>query len=202
VHPLVEAGPGGYYIELDGNLIRKRRQELELSVGELAEMLGISRRTLYGYERAMAKASVSTAYKLEWILGLPVAHFIDVFQFTSKGTDFFATARHIIVGHHILQTVFRKFTQFDFGVTHTGRAPFDFIAQCHEKKLKIIGGVADEKEQNVDQRTEEIISVSRIINAQPVFITDRKKIPNKRIPLIHREDLANMHDPEEFIAQL
>ncbi len=202
VHPLVEAGPGGYYIELDGNLVRKRRQELELSVGKLAEMLGISRRTLYGYERGMAKASVSTAYKLEWILGVPVAQFIDMFQFTPKGTDF-ATARRIIVKHHLLQTVFRKFTQFKFRVAHTGRAPFDFIAQCSEKELKIIGGVADKKERNVDQRTEEIISVGKIINAQPVFITDGEKIPNNNnILLVHREDLAKMRCPEEFIAQL
>ena len=202
VRPLIKAGPGGYYIELDGNLIRKKRQELELSVGELAEMLGISRRTLYGYERGMAKASVSTAYKLEWILGVPVAQFIDMFQFTPKGTVFFATAQRIIVKHHLLQTVFRKFTQFDFRVAHTGRAPFDFIAQCSEKKLKIIGGVTDKKERNVNQRTEEIISVGKIINAQPVFITDGEKIPNNNICLIHREDLTNMHNLEEFIAQL
>jgi len=202
VHPLVEAGPGGCYIELDGNLIRKRRQELELSVGKLAEMLGISRRTLYGYERGMAKASVSTAYKLEWILGVPVAQFIDMFQFTPKGTDF-VTARRIVIKHHLLQTVFRKFTQFNFRVAHTGRAPFDFIAQCSEKELKIIGGVADKKERNVDQRTEEIISVGKIINAQPVFITDGEKIPNNNdILLVHREDLAKMRCLEDFIAQL
>jgi len=203
VYPLVEAGPGGYYIELDGNLVRKRRQELELSVGKLAEMLGISRRTLYGYERGMAKASVPTAYKLEWILGVPVAQFIDMFQSTPKGTDFLATARRMIVKHNLLQTVFRKFTQFNFRVVHTGRAPFDFIAQCSEKELKIIGGVADRKERNVDQRTEEIISVGKIINAQPVFITDREKfLNNNDILLVHREDLAKMRCPEDFIAQL
>jgi len=202
VHPLVEAGPGGYYIELDGNLIKKRRQELELSVGKLAEMLGISRRTLYGYERGMTKASVSTAYKLEWILGVPVAQFIDMFQSTPKDADFFTSARHMIIRHHLLQTILGKFIQFDFRVAHTGRAPFDFIAQCSERKLKIIGGVADKKERNVDQRTEEIISVGKIINAQAVFITDGEKIPNNDIPLIHCGDLAKMRGPEEFIAQL
>ncbi len=203
VHPLVEAGPGGYYIELDGKLVRKRRQELELSVGKLAEMLGISRRTLYGYERGMTKASVSTAYKLEWILGVPVVQFIDMFQLSPKGTDFFATARRIVIKHPLLQTVFKKLTQFNFRVAHTRRAPFDFIARCSEKEVKIIGGVANKKERNVDQRTEEIISVGNIINAEPVFITDGKKIPNNNnILLVHREDLAKMQCLEEFIAQL
>jgi len=202
MHPLVEAGPGGYYIKLDENLIREKRQELGLSIGKMAEMMGSSRRTLYGYERGMAKASVSAAYKLEWVLGIPVVQFIDVFQSTSQGAGFFATAKRIIVKHPFPQTVLRKFAQFNFRATHTNRAPFDFIAQCSGKGLKIIGGVADKKERNVDQRTEEIISVSKIINAQPVFITDGKKIPNNDIPLIHHEDLVKMRDSEEFIAQL
>lgn len=201
MHPLVEAGPGGYYIKLDGNLIRERRQELGLSVGKMAEMMGISRRTLYGYERGMAKASVSAAYKLEWVLGITVLQFIDVFQPTPQGTGFSATAKRIIK-YRFLQTVLRKFAQFDFRATHTDRAPFDFIAQCSEKGLKIVGGVADKKERNVDQRTEEIISVGKIINAQPVFITDGEKIPNNNIPLIHHKDLVKMRGLEEFIAQL
>ena len=202
MHPLVEAGPGGYYIELDGNLIRERRQELGLSVGKMAEMMGISRRTLYGYERGMAKASVSAVYKLEWVLGIPVVQFINVFQSTSHGAGFFATAKRVIVEHRFLQTVLRKFAQFNFRVAYTGRAPFDFIAQCSGEGLKIIGGVADKKEWNVDQRAEEIMSVGKVVNAQPVFITDGKKIPNNNISLIHHEDLVRMRCPEEFVAKL
>src|SRR5512136_1591845 len=37
--PLVEAGPGGYYVRLDGESIRQRRMKLGLSVGKLAEQL-------------------------------------------------------------------------------------------------------------------------------------------------------------------
>jgi len=202
MRPLVEAGPGGYYIKLNGDLIRERRQQLGLSVGKMAEMMGISRRTLYGYEMGMAKASVSAAYKVEWVLGIPVVQFIDVFQSTPQGEGFFATAKRIIVKYRFLQTVLRKFAQFNFRVAQTDRAPFDFIAQCSEKGLKIVGGVADKKERNVDPRTEEILSVSKIINAQPVFITDGEKIPNNSIPLIHHENLVKMRGLEDFIAQL
>jgi len=168
----------------------------------MAEMMGISRRTLYGYERGMAKASVSAAYKLEWVLGIPVVQLIDIFQSTSQDAGFFAAAKRAIVKHLFLQTVLRKFAQFDFKATHTDRAPCDFIAHCSGKGLKIIGGVADKKERNIDQRTEEIISVGKVINAQPVFITDGEKIPNNDIPLIHHEDLKKMRGPEDFIAQL
>ncbi len=54
-YPLIHAGPGGYYVEIDGEAIKRRRQELGLSAGEMAERIGVSRRTLYGYEQGMAK---------------------------------------------------------------------------------------------------------------------------------------------------
>lgn len=201
VCPLVEAGPGGYYIKLDGSLIRKRRQELGLSVGKLAEMVGISRRTLYGYENEMAKASVHAAYKLEWILGAPVVQTTDVFQGPERSC-FLAKARRIIAKHHLLKEVFRKLVQFDFKVTCTGRAPFDFIARCPEKGLKIIGGVADAGERNLDQRIREVKSLGEVIGAHAVFISYEERSQDERAPLIRYKLLTKMKCPEELFAQL
>jgi len=201
VHPLVEAGPGGYYIKLDGSLIRKRRQELGLSVGKLAEMVGISRRTLYGYEREMAKASVPAAYRLEWILGAPVVQTTDMFQGPER-MCFLATSRCIVNKQHLLKAVFRKFAQFDFKVTYTGRAPFDFIARCPKKGLNIIGGLADAEERNLDQRIKEIKNLGEIIDAHTVFISYGERTQDERIPLIDHKVFVKMKCPEELFAHL
>jgi len=202
MHPLVTAGPGGYYVDLNGEVIRKKRQELGLSVGKLAELMGISRRTIYGYERGMAKASVSAAYNLEWILGLPVAQPTDVFQKQPKEEGFFAAAKRFIVRNRLLQTVLSKFARFDFSVAPTKRAPFDFVAQLRKEKLSIIGGVTCERERDVNQRTEEIMSVSEVVNAQAVFITDGKQVPKNNIPLIHSEELTKIKCQEDLMAHL
>ncbi|UCE29295.1 MAG: helix-turn-helix domain-containing protein [Candidatus Bathyarchaeota archaeon] len=199
--PLIEAGPGGYYVRLNGEAIRKKRLELGLSVGKLAEMMGVSRRTLYGYEKDMAKASVSAAYCLEWILGIPAARSINVFESPSQGTGFFATARRIITKHYFLQMVLKKFAQFNFDVAPTKRAPFDFIARDSRNSLNVVGGVPHKGEQNVDQRTEEIVSIGKIINAQPIFVTDGRQVPENGIRMIRSEDLEEIEHPEEFIAQ-
>jgi len=201
VYPLVEAGPGGYYIKLDGTLIRKRRQELGLSVGKLAEMVGISRRTLYGYENEMAKASVPAAYKLEWILGAPVVQTTDVFQGPER-ICFLATARRIISKHHLMKEVFRKLAQFDFKVTSTGRAPFDFIARCPERGLRIIGGVAEAGERNLDQRIREVKSLGEVIGAHAVFISYGERSEDEGVPLICYKVLTEMKCPEELLEQL
>jgi putative transcriptional regulator len=201
-YPLVEAGPGGYYVRLDGKEIRERRQKLGFSTGKLADMIGISRRTLYGYEKDMAKASVSVAYNLEWILGVPMVESIDVFQSNSQDTGFLAAAKRIITKHNFLQKVLKKFDQINFRVAHTKRAPFDFIAQSLDEPLNIIGGVPDEKERNINQRTDEIVSISKVLNAQPIFITDGEKIPNNNIPQICHKDLQSVGCLKEFISKL
>jgi len=200
--PLIEAGPGGYFVQLDAEAVRKRRQKLGLSVGKLAEQLGISRRTLYGYERGMAKASVTAAYKLEYVLGIPVVKPIDLFQVVPPDTGFFAAAKRVIVKNRFLRIVLQRLTQCHFSVAPTFRAPFDFIAQCPRSRLNIIGAVASREEKDLDQRTKEILSISEIVKAQPVFVTDGKLTPSNDIPTICSEELNKIKQPKDLIARL
>jgi len=200
--PLVEAGPGGYYARLDGETIRNRRIKLGLSVGKLAEQLRISRRTLYGYERGMAKASVSAAYNLEWMLGIPLVKPIDIFKPVPPNVGFFATAKRLITRNRFLQTVLKRLILCNFKVAATTRAPFDFIAQPPNGNVNIIGGVTHRRERNIDLRAEEILSISDIIDAQPLFITDGKLVPYSDIPVIHSEELQKMHLAEDLVSRL
>jgi len=200
--PLMEAGPGGCFVHLDGDAVRKRRQKLGLSVGKLAEQMGISRRTLYGYERGMAKASVSAAYNIEYVLGIPVVKPIDIFQTVPSDTGFFAAAKRAFVKNRFLRIVLKRLAQCHFNVAPTMRAPFDFIAQSPESQLNIIGGVTCREERDLDQRTNEILSISHIVKAQPMFVTDGKLVPNNNIPLIRSEELNKIKQPEDLFARL
>lgn len=201
MQPLIGAGPGGYYVGLDGEAIKKRRHELELSAGKLAELMGTSRRAIYGYERGMTKASVATAYNLEWILGVPVVKPINLFEAPLSDVGFFATARRVICKNRFLKSVLKKLARCNFKVALTNRAPFDFIAQFPEEGVNIIGGVANVKEKDVDRRTEEIMSVSEIVKAQPIFITDRKHMPESDIPVISQQELLKLRLPEDILSR-
>jgi len=200
--PLVEAGPGGYYVRLDGETIRERRMKLGLSVGKLAEQLRISRRTLYGYERGMAKASVSAAYSLEWVLGIPVVQPIDIFKPIPATAGFFAAAKRLIIKNRFLKTVLKRLILCDFKVAATTRAPFDFIAQPPDENVKIIGGVTRKGEKSVDERAEEILSISHIVGAHPLFITDGKFALDTDIPLIDSEELERISLAQDLVSRL
>ena len=200
--PLVEAGPGGYYVRLNGELIRKRRMKLGLSVGKLAEEMRVSRRTLYGYEKGMAKASVSAAFNLEWILGIPVVEPIDIFKPVPSDAGFFGKAKRLIVRNRFLRIVLRRLVHCNFSVSATTRAPFDFIAQSPNSEVNILGGVTRAGERNIDQRAQEILSISDIVKAQPLFITDGKLVPFSEIPTIYSQEFEKIQLAEDLISKL
>jgi putative transcriptional regulator len=201
-YPLIQAGPGGYYVEIDGGAVKRRRQELGLSAGEAAEMIGISRRTLYGYEQGMAKASVTTAYNLICILGIPVAKPVNVFENhkTQRKCHFLVTTRRVIAKHKFLMRLFRKSDRYGF--TTVKKAPFDFVITVPEDRMRIIGGVAGNKELKLDRRVDEILSVSRVVQAHPLLITEDKKPSNKDISCIHSEELSKITSPEDLIENV
>jgi putative transcriptional regulator len=198
VSPLIQAGPGGYYVKIDCEAIRRRRQELGLSVGEMAEIVGLSRRTLYGYERGMAKASVTAAYNLMCALGIPVAKSINIFERSKNQRKcFLTTAKRIIARNKVVRKFLKKFSRCN--ITTVRRAPFDFVITVPEEKMRIIGGVASSKEQRLERRVDEILSVSKIVKAYPILVTNGQKPLNKDIQCIRSEEISKVRKPEDLI---
>jgi len=198
-YPLVNAGPGGYFVEVDGPLIERRREELGFSIGKVAAMVGVSRRTLYGYERCMAKASVSSAYNLEKVLGVPIAKPINILDKNGKQlVCLLSRAKRAIAGRILLQRLFRKFSSCD--ISPVQKAPFDFIMRVPDEECLIFGGVVSADEKFLDERTEEIVSVSRVVNAHPVLITERSERCRDDVLCISADELAAMRSPLELVA--
>lgn len=193
VFPLIQAGPGGYYVEIDGEAVKKRRQELGLSIGEIAEKIGISRRTLYGYEKGMTKASVTAAYKLMCTLGVPIAKPVNIFEMPQKRKPFMMRAERMIKSNKLMKRIFRKLAKYN--IVAVRKAPFDFVINVPEEELRILGGVAEDKEKVLKLRVDEILSLSKIVKAHPVLVTENPKPLDKDISCIPGEEISRIKRP-------
>lgn len=197
IQPLVQAGPGGYYVEIDGEALRRRRQELGMSVGDVAEKVGVSRRTLYGYERGMTRASVTVAYKLLCTLGDPVAKTVEILKASKnlrKSPK--ARAKRMIAKSRFLRWIFRNVNDYD--VVSLRKVPFDFLITLPEEDVKIIGSVAEEKEADMTKMIDEIVGLSKVVQAQPVLVTEGGMARKANIPCISREEISRIRKPEEL----
>jgi putative transcriptional regulator len=203
-YPLIEATPGGYFVRLDGNEIKERRHELGLSIGKLAGMVGISRRALYGYERELTRASISAAYKMVEILGVPLVKTINIFKTDLDNPKEDCSPQHSIKNarNPLYFLVLNKLSQLEFRVAHMRRAPFDFAARCPRTELKIIGGILKKKEQGIDKRVEEIISLSKVMEAKTVLIGNEQAAKLKNVAFFSFDNLAKISDRQELAALL
>lgn len=64
VPPLIFAASGGFYVKIDSELMHQIREEKNISLGTLAEIAGVSRRTIQMYEGGMG-AMIDAALRLE-----------------------------------------------------------------------------------------------------------------------------------------
>src|SRR5674476_691616 len=62
--PLVYASPGGLYVNIDGEALRDLREKRSMSLGDLGQVMGVSRRTISKYESGMG-TTLDVAIRIE-----------------------------------------------------------------------------------------------------------------------------------------
>ena len=60
---------GGMFVKINSKQLKKKREEMGLSLGEVAQALGVSRISIYEYEREDSYVSIDVAEKLVEIFG-------------------------------------------------------------------------------------------------------------------------------------
>ena len=76
----VFAGPGGLYVKLDQERLKKTRVEQNISLGTFARHVNISRRTVQMYEEDGMNARIDVAIKIEELLQSAIATPIDILK--------------------------------------------------------------------------------------------------------------------------
>jgi predicted transcriptional regulator len=107
-------------------------------------------------------------------------------------------AHHAFIRKVLLQKVMRKFAFCDISPVY--RAPFDFVMNVPGDKRVIVGSVAASDERCLEKRVEEIVSVSDVIGARPVLITERLRFSSSDLSCICVDDLSAMRSPEDLVA--
>ena len=78
IPPMVSASPGGLYVPINGAALKDARIENNMSLGSLAGIIGVSRRTISKYEEEGMHASIDTVLMLEDLLQIELAQPIDI----------------------------------------------------------------------------------------------------------------------------
>ena len=184
-YPEILADRGGYFVKVDGNVIKQYREEYSLSLKDLADLAHVSRATMYKYENEIVRANTETAMILEEILNTKVTLDIDLLKPTISEDIEYSN----VEGADILST---------------NKSPFDAVAKMKSSKDK--SSLLTNVEKNRSEKTLKRMAIplkdlSMITSSEPVFIINNDKIKDSlgTIPVIKSWELKEFENPSELL---
>ena len=200
VPPLVYAAPGGLYVEIDGETSRSLRESKNISLGELAMALGVSRRTISKYESGM-NATIEAALKLEEILDSPIACPVNMIVKFEKARDADTSPNDLRNASALEKEALGTLMHIGFEVFHTTRAPFNALSQDDVNKM--LTGVSDYSEAML-KKAKFMSSLADVTGTYSLFIVKgphhSKAIGNTL--LIKSEELKQFDDRDDLFDLL
>jgi putative transcriptional regulator len=191
VPPLVYAAPGGFYVNIDGDRLTDLREDRELSLGELADVAGVSRRSISMYEEGMG-AMVDVAAELEEFLEAPIVEELDPFA-VPRDHEETRVPEAVDGGEAGLEReVFGHMGRMGFQIVPVGRSPFHAISRPRdgapqEMILTEIGDLTDRVAKRA-RVLSQLTTITERVGA--VFVEDRRtRTEVEGTPLVDREEL-------------
>jgi putative transcriptional regulator len=193
--PLVYAAPGGLYARIDGDTLKKLREERNISISTIAERAGVSRKAITLYEHEEMGASIDVVSKIEEFFDVPLTLPIDpeeLFQRFSSFKDILKREPETEVEH----TFFSLLKELGYEVSSFRKAPIDAVVSRKEKALSEFDG------SSLKEKVEILSEVTDVVEKEGVIFSSRiKKESFRGIAVISSEDLEHADDIFELIEK-
>jgi putative transcriptional regulator len=203
VFPVVYAKRGGFYVHLNGEKIRQERGKSSYSLGDIAESLGVSRRTVYEYERNEMDSTLETALRLEELLNTPITVPFNILSWNLEVDD---TAEKNIarsLDDELEESVGKVLSDLGLKVLWSKGTPFDAITYTQEKSDVVVTGVGHASERRVQSRIEAVGSFSSVVRSLDMFVLDRSRSSVvKGVPVVSKDELESMDDASELLEAI
>ncbi len=187
VPPFIYSAPGGLYVRLDAEALRTIREEGQLSLGTLAEIAGVSRRTIQMYLEGMS-ASIDVAARLEAFLKQPLVVPMDPFTFISSDEQV-APMRAQLEAFE--RELFQRLERLGYNVLPTVRSPFDGLAR-HEDRTYLAG--VESADSKLEKKATIVSNIGRVVEKDAVMFVEHRtvRLSIQGLPVIAREELRKV----------
>jgi len=194
VPPFIFAAPGGLYVHLDKELLHMARETQSISLGTLADIAGVSRRTIQMYETGMG-AMIEAALKLEEFLGVPIIESLDPFIYEKDEGDIGCEIRR---GTSTESPVFDFLLDLGYSLVPVKRSPFEALTK--DTKLVLLTGLGKD-DAKLHQKAAMVSDISLIAGQHSVIFVDRLKRDDSigSTALIGNDELKKIDDPSQLL---
>ncbi|MFO1533463.1 MAG: transcriptional regulator [Thermoplasmatota archaeon] len=193
--PMVYAAPGGFYVHLDAEALRRAREHARVSLGAMAQVAGVSRRAIQMYEEGMS-ATIDAAMRLEEFLQSDLIRPLDPFE--TFDPDLFTPPGPAAGKDPTEALVLRLLQGMGYEVHSTRRSPFNAVT-TPEGGDPMLTGIGEDSPQ-LRRRARIVTSVSRVTQHPGFFVIERTtKTTIEGMPVVSRTELRRLDDPDAIL---
>ncbi len=193
-YPPVSSSRGGYYVRIDREKLKRIRMDKNISVGDLADRIGVSRTMVYSYENSGLRPSVSTLLKIEECLDDSFSDPPEIFLVPEP------SSRELIIPEQD-EKAYQQLQEIGFQIYPIGRAPFDAVTKGDDEFLLT---KMDKAPKKTLKEAEVIKDFSRVASCLAFIISfSQKAMENyKGVPIIKNFELGKFESKGEFLDVL
>ncbi|MBS3817056.1 MAG: transcriptional regulator [Candidatus Thermoplasmatota archaeon] len=193
VPPCVFSAPGGFYVKMDSDILKKARKEKKISLSKLAEIGGVSRKSIQKYEDGMG-AELEVALKLEEFLGEDLILPINPFE---KGEPEEECPASLDQYSKLERTIFESLKSLGYKIVPTCKCPFEAITE--DDDTVILSGVGPEDNKDLKEKAKIVSNLSDITEKDSAIFLQKRYTHRsiKGIPIIEKDELSKIDDREK-----
>ena len=194
INPLVYSSPGGFYVRINGRKLREIREKRGISLGELANIAGVSRKAIQLYEEGMS-AVVDIALKLEEYLGEELIEPLNLMEFGRLEEERYDVMT-LMRKDPEMGIIYRKLMSMGYDVYLTFKCPFEALSR-DETELFLTG--IGRESNTIRYKAMNFKILTQILRKNAFIIVEKLKAEEMEgIPLIQKEELMEMEHREEI----
>ncbi|MBN1166260.1 MAG: transcriptional regulator [Methanospirillaceae archaeon] len=189
--PLIYASPGGLYVNISGERFHELREKHNLSLGDMAHMLGVSRRTISKYESGMG-TTIEIAIKIEETFDHGIIESIELLDYDSQ-----FEGRADVRSSETDPTFSAALSDLGIELHAMHRAPFQAMILYDDHTILTGYG----KAQKIIRRAEIIGNISEVtgMHAMCVATDDNRQRRVGKTLVVGEETLLHLEEAEDLI---
>ena len=215
--PIVYAGRGGFFVNIDGETLRTVRESLNISVGELAEYSNVSRKMIYKYEQNLANPTIEVALRIEEYLDTPLIKGIslEIDEKEINNIDI-ENKRDSYKSENGKEEDFELyvigiFNQLGFNTTEVKRAPFDAVVEkedveCDEYShlcTLVLTNIEERETEETRQKMLIVSQLSYVLNSGSLLVLEKENNHSiGYVKTINVRELERMEDASDLLEYI
>ncbi|RLE96079.1 MAG: hypothetical protein DRJ55_00415 [Thermoprotei archaeon] len=196
--PYIYKDRGGIYVKIDPSKLKRTRMEKDLSLGDIAYKLGVSRKAVYEWERGKMDISLDVAVKLIEMLGEDITLKVSLEDVTCSRSIASSSKERSLMDQAIIKLK-EKLDKMGFTTLVFNKTPFNLGSIKNSNKRIIVKNLGKKKLDEEEARL--VVRLAEVSKAKAIFIADKSNLREEDDFIILGKDSVDSIEIVDFLRE-